>query len=314
MTQLGLARLDDPRGVFYAAGAYVMWGLVTIYWKWLGSVPSVEVLAHRIAWGLVVAMLLVAATGRMRHIVNLLRRPRIVALMTLTALLIGGNWYLFIWSVVEGRVLETSLGYYINPLVSILLGALLLGERLSRLRKIAFALAAAAVAFQIIMLGELPWISLCLAFSFGIYGYLRKVAPVESLDGFFIETLILAPLAIAWLVHLANTGALQFGAQGTEIDLLLLGAGPVTAVPLLLFAAAARRVRLSTMGFVQYAAPTISFLLAVFVWHEPFGLARAVTFTLIWIALALVSWEAFANERQFRAGRIKAKRAVANPD
>lgn len=309
MSPVGLTRLDDPRGVLYAALAYVAWGLVTIYWKMLGTVPSSEVLAHRVVWCLVTLVILIAALGRVRHVLHLLKKPKIVGLMTLTALLIGGNWYLFIWSVVEGRVLETSLGYYINPLVSILLGALFLGERLSGLRKIAFALAAAAVAIQIIMLGELPWISLSLAFSFGLYGYLRKVAPVEALEGLFIETLVLAPLAAAYLFFLAESGDLQFAAQGYDIDMLLLGAGPVTAVPLLLFALGARLVRLSTMGFLQYVAPTISFLLAVYVWHEPFGPVRAATFALIWVALALVSWEAVANERRFRA-----RRAVANPD
>lgn len=309
MSPTGSMRLDDPRGVLYAALAYVAWGLVTIYWKLLGSVPSSEVLAHRIVWCLGLLIIVIGIMGRARHVLHLLRKPKIVGLMVLTAFLIGGNWYLFIWAVVEGRVLETSLGYYINPLVSILLGALLLGERLSRLRKIAFALAATAVAIQIIMLGELPWVSLTLAFSFGAYGYLRKVAPVEALEGLFIETLVLAPLAVAWLMWVAQNGTMAFGAQDMAIDLLLIGAGPVTAVPLLLFSLGARMVRLSTMGFLQYIAPTISFLLAVCVWHEPFGPVRAATFALIWAALALVSWEAVANERRFRA-----RRAVANPD
>lgn len=214
-----------------------------------------------------------------------------------SALLIAVNWGLFIWAVTNDRIIDTSLGYYINPLVSFVLGVVWLGERLTKIQLIAIALAVLGVINQTVALGYLPWISLVLAVSFGIYGLIRKTADVESLEGLTIEAIILAPVSLGYIVYLVASGQGAFFHVDLTTDLLLVLAGPITAIPLLLFAAGARLVRLSTMGFLQYLAPSISLVLAVFLYNEPFTQAHAVTFTLIWSALALVTWEALRRER-----------------
>lgn len=295
-------RMSDSknRGVIYGASAYVTWGIIPIFWKFLeqvGEVGAVEIVVHRIVWTLVFAVAALAIWQRLPKLWSALKSPKIVLALSLSALLIAVNWGLFIWAVTADRIIDTSLGYYINPLVSFVLGVVWLGERLTKLQLVAVGLAVLGVVNQTAAVGYLPWISLALAFSFGFYGLIRKMVPVESLEGLTVEALLLAPLSLGYIVYLATTGAGAFLAQGISLDALLILAGPFTAIPLLLFAAGARLVRLSTMGFLQYLAPSISLLIAVFLYDEPFTQAHAVTFALIWSALALVTWEALRRDR-----------------
>jgi chloramphenicol-sensitive protein RarD len=288
------------RGVIYGASAYVTWGVIPIFWKFLeqvGDVGAVEIVVHRIVWTLIFAVAALSAWQRLPKFWTALRNPKTLLALTASAVLIAVNWGLFIWAVTADRIIDTSLGYYINPLVSFVLGVVWLGERLTKMQLIAIGLAVLGVINQTMALGYLPWISLALAISFGIYGLIRKTVPVESLEGLTVEALVLAPLSLGYIVYLAATGTGAFLQQGIGLDLLLVLAGPLTAIPLLLFAAGARLVRLSTMGFLQYLAPSISLLIAVFLYRETFTQAHAVTFALIWSALALVSWEALRRER-----------------
>jgi chloramphenicol-sensitive protein RarD len=290
-------RNSIDRGVIYGASAYVTWGIIPIFWKFLGHVSAVEIVTHRIVWTLIFAFAAIAAWELLPKLWSALRNPRTVMALVVSALLIAVNWGLFIWAVTTDRIIDTSLGYYINPLVSFVLGVVWLGERLTKIQLVAIGLAVLGVINQTVSLGYLPWISLALAVSFGIYGLIRKTVAVESLEGLTIEAIILAPVSLGYIVYLVATGQGAFFHVSLTTDLLLVTAGPITAIPLLLFAAGARLVRLSTMGFLQYLAPSISLLLAVFLYHEPFTQAHAVTFALIWSALALVTWEALRRER-----------------
>lgn len=284
---------DQPRGVFAAALSYVIWGVVVVYWKLVDDVSPWEILGHRVLWSVLLLAPIILIFGRLGPVLAVFTVPRRAAALCVSSVLIAANWGIFIWAVTQGRIVETSLGYYINPLLAILLGVVLLGEHLSRLRMAAFALAGAGVAVQAVALGGLPWISLVLAGSFAIYGYVRKVVQVEALDGLFIETLLVMPFALIGMWLMMQQGDLAFGHGPVLRDALLIGAGAVTALPLWLFAYGARRVRLSTMGFLQYIAPTISLIIAVTVYDEPFGTVRLVSFGLIWAALILVSLEMF---------------------
>ncbi len=291
------ARAPMNVGITYAATAYVVWGVIPIFWKFLEHVDAVEIVVHRIVWTLIFALAALAAWHRLPKLYAALKKRKVLAALLLSAILIAFNWGLFIWAVTTDRIIETSLGYYINPLVSFVLGVALLGERLSRLQMIAIALALAGVINQTVALGYLPWISLVLAVSFGFYGLIRKTVPVESLEGLTVEAIILTPASLAYIVYLVATKQGAFMHVSLFTDVYLILAGPVTAVPLLLFAAGARLIRLSTMGFLQYLAPSISLVIAVFMYGESFTHTHAITFALIWSALALVSWEAIRRER-----------------
>lgn len=284
-------------GVVYAASAFVIWGVIPIYWKEaLGGIDAVEIVMHRIIWTLVFALAALAAWERLPKLYEALTTRRSLTLLTASAILIAINWGLFIWAVTVDRIIETSLGYYINPLVNFVLGAVFLRERLTRIQLIAVALATIGVLNQTISLGYLPWVSLVLAVSFGVYGLIRKTVAVESLEGLTVESIILSPIALGYIVYLtlAKQGAFMHVNLMTDINLVV--AGPITAIPLLLFAAGARLVRLSTIGFLQYLAPSIALLIAVFIYHEPFTTAHAITFAFIWAALILISWEALRRE------------------
>lgn len=285
-------------GVGLGLGAYLIWGFLPLYMKAVGSVPATEILAHRIFWSVLLLGGVVTALRRWSAIAALLRAPRTLGVLLLTALLIAGNWLTYIWAVNAGHVLDTSLGYFINPLVNVALGVLVLRERLRRAQLAAVALAGIGVASLAIAVGSLPWISLVLAFSFGLYGLLRKIAPVDPLTGLFAETALLAPLCLAYLGWLAAAGASSFGASA-GIDLLLVLSGLLTAAPLLMFAAAGKRLRYATVGLLQYVAPTIQFLLAVFLYGEALTGAHLVTFALIWAGLAIYAADAL---RAARAG------------
>jgi len=283
--------------MLYAAGAHVLWGVIPIYWKQIEAAGAVEIVAHRIVWTVVFTVIIIALQRRLGRLWSALRDPRAVLALVASSLLIALNWGLFIWAVMENRIIDTSLGYFINPLLSIILGVVMLQERLSLLQKIAVGVAGLGVANQTLTVGYLPWISLVLAMSFALYGLIRKTIHVESIEGVSIETILMLPLAGGFLVYLLAAGDAAFGSHGRLNDFYLVLAGPLTAIPLMLFAAGARRLPMFMMGFMQYVTPTLSLSVAVFMYGETFTQAHAVTFGLIWSALALVSWEAFRRER-----------------
>jgi chloramphenicol-sensitive protein RarD len=254
-----------------------------------------EIIAHRIIWSVPIAGAVLVLMGRTADFKAAVRTPRMLAMAALTAMLITVNWSIYVWAIAVDRTVETALGYYINPLVSIVVAALVLGEKLDRLQMSAVALAALAVAILTVEQGILPWVSLALAFSFAAYGFFRKTLPIGPSQGFLLEVLILSVPALAYAVWLQATGQGHFLTGSAGDTLLLIGCGPATAVPLLLFAFGARLLRLSTIGIMQYIAPTLVFLIAVFAFHEPFGKAQAIAFALIWSALALYTFAMFQN-------------------
>jgi len=287
-------------GGLSAAGAFIIWGLSPLYWRLLVEVPPFEIILHRIVWSLALLLPLVLISGQTRDLVRVFRRPRMLLLLSLTALLVAANWLIYIWAVNNGFVLQASLGYYINPLVNVMLGMIFLGERLTRRQGWAVGLAGLGVAIQTVDLGTIPWISLALAFSFGIYGLIRKMAAIEALVGLTVETLILSIPAVALLWHLDVIGQGAFGRDALGTDLLLVGGALVTAVPLLLFNIGARRIHLATVGLLQYISPSGMFLLAMLRFHEPVAPLRWVTFGLIWTALGLYSVELLALAKRRR--------------
>lgn len=278
-------------GLMFGLGAYLLWGVLPLYFKLLAQVSAAEIVAHRIIWSLVFLALLATIWRRWPAIRAAIANRRVLATLTVTALLIAVNWLVYIWAVINGHVLAGSLGYYLNPLVNVLLGVVILKEKLSRGQAAAVLLAGAGVAVLAAGAGEGLWISLVLAFSFALYGFLRKVAPVDAIEGLSIETAILAPVALGWVLWLRSAGQGGFGAFGTATDLLLVLGGAVTAIPLLLFTAAAKRLPYSTLGFLQYIAPSIQFLLAVLAFGEPLTAAHMVCFGAIWTALAVFAFE-----------------------
>ncbi len=277
---------NATRGVWFGIGAYGLWGILPIYFKAIADVGAVDIVAHRILWSVPFLGILLVALGGTGDLRSVLRRPRTVAVLGLTALLIAVNWLLYVYAVTSGRILAGSLGYYLNPLVNVVLGRIVLKERLAILQWVAVAVAAAGIsALAVQALGQL-WISLTLAASFATYGLLRKMAPVESVVGLTVETTLLLPAAFLWLAFAIARGEPAFGPSQADTVLLLL-AGIATTVPLILFTAAARRVRYSTLGMLQFIAPTLQFLCAVFLYGEPLTTAHAIAFGSIWLALAL---------------------------
>lgn len=282
-------RHDATRsGLILGIGAYAAWGLLPLYLRLLRGVPSLEVLAHRIVWSLLLLIVIVVVTRRAGAI-RAAARGRTLALLAASATLIAINWLVYIWAVQHGHVLEASLGYFINPLVNVALGMALLSERIGRVQKAAVAVAAAGVAVMALSGGGALWISLTLALSFGTYGLIRKVAAIDSLGGLTVETALLLVPALA-VIAMAQVGGQGAFGQDRTVDLLLVLAGAVTAVPLLMFAAAARRLRYATMGLLQYIAPTLQFVEAVALFHEPLRPVHLVTFALIWTGCALYAW------------------------
>ena len=284
-----------PSGPLAAALAYILWGLFPIYIKQVATVPALEIVLHRSAWSLVLMLGLLLVLRRFAWLRSVVGQPRTLALFALSALLLACNWLLYVWAVNAGRLLDASLGYFINPLVNVLLGYAVLHERPRPLQWAAVALAAVGVLWLALGAGHVPWVSLVLALSFGFYGLLRKTAPLGAIEGLALETLLLAPLAVGGLLWLGATGQGQFGQGDLRLDALLIAAGPATAVTLLLFASGARRVSMATLGLLQYIGPSIQFVLGVAVYHEPFSASRGIGFALIWAALALysaASWRA----------------------
>lgn len=281
------------KGVVYGLAAYLFWGFFPVYFKAVHLVPPLEMVAHRICWSLAFLLLLIAWKGAWRDMGKLLARPKSLAALGVSTLLIATNWLVFIYAVSEGEVLQSSLGYFINPLVSVLLGFVFLGERLERAQWISLVLAVTGVVYLAVSYGSMPWISLLLAASFGLYGLIRKSLHVEPLVGLTVETLLLAPIALIYLILLHDRGTGAFLATSTRLDLLIPMSGVITAIPLLLFAAAAKRLRLATVGFLQYITPTLHFLLAVTVYGERFTHTHLISFLFIWSGLALYSLHAY---------------------
>ncbi|XLZ68607.1 EamA family transporter RarD [Massilia sp. SR12] len=286
-------------GMLYAAGAFLAWGLFPLYFHAIKDVPASEILAHRMAWSLVFLMLVLLVRRQWKWLPQVLRQPKVVGSFVASAFLLSANWFVYIWAVNNGHVVDASLGYFINPLVNVLLGMLVLKEKLRRGQWLAIAVAATGVAWLTWQGGQVPYIALVLALSFGAYGLLRKTAALAALEGLSFETLILFPLALAYLGWLVFHGQSVF--LNTESDTtrwLLVAAGPTTAIPLLLFAAGARRIPMSVLGMLQYMSPSLQMLLGVWVFHEAFSADRLVGFLFIWGALAIYMLEGWLSSRK----------------
>ena len=278
---------ERRKGLLAGAAAYGMWGLFPIYFKALASVPPLEILAHRVTWALLLLLVLVRSREQMASLRAALR-GRSLLLLAASSLMIGLNWLVYLWSILTDRILEASLGYFITPLVSVLLGVLVLREPLERPLLIATGLAGFGVAWMTLQLGRPPWIALALALLFGGYGLLRKVVSVGAVVGLTVETLLLLPLALGYMAWSRASGRLAFLSGSGSRDALLVLSGPLTALPLLLFVGAARRLPLSSLGFLQYLSPSISFLIAVFLYREPLSLGRLLAFLCIWSGVAIL--------------------------
>lgn len=289
---------DTPAGFAYAVSAYVLWGGLPIYLKALSHIGALEIVAHRVIWSLPLIGALIWITGRTADLKVALRTPRLLAMAALTALFISVNWGVYIWAIANDRALDGALGYYMNPLFSVFLGAVLLGERLSRLQWAAVALAALAVIVLTVEEGRLPWVALALMLSWGGYAFCKRKLPIGPNQGFFLEVAILCVPAVAYVGWLSANGQGSFLAGVPSDSWLLLGCGLVTAVPLILYVNGAKLLRLSTIGILQYIAPTLIFLVAVFLFNEPFGPARMIAFPMIWAALALYSIALFRRSRR----------------
>ena len=275
---------ETRNGLFAAIGAYFLWGFLPLYFKLLGDTSPTMILAHRIVWSVPTALVLIAAAGKWGELTGLWRTPRVLMTLLASSLAIAANWTIYIWAVTNGRVLEGSLGYFINPLITFVFAAFFFGERFKPLQIVAVAIATAGVLNQTLVVGQFPWISLSLAFSFAIYGAIRKTTPVDSRVGFGMEAIWLAPFAAAYLMFFLPAGTQAFGNGDPGYVALLLLAGPFTAAPLILFAMGARRLKLSTIGALQYIGPSLQFVLALLL-GEHFTPGHAVTFGLIWLGV-----------------------------
>ena len=283
------------QGVIYGLAAYLCWGFFPLYFKSVKVVPPLEMVSHRIVWSLAFLLLLITWKRAWPGMMGLLTLPKSLAVLVVSTLLIATNWLVFIYAISVGEVLQSSLGYFINPLVSVLLGFVFLRERLQRPQWVSLGLAATGVLYLSYHYGSVPWIALILAASFGLYGLIRKALPVEPLVGLTVETLLLAPFALFYLVQLNRLGTGIFLASSARLDLLIPLSGIITAIPLLLFAAAAKKLRLATIGFLQYITPTMHFLLAITIFGETFTHTHLVSFLFIWSGLALYSLHAYRS-------------------
>lgn len=279
---------DSPRGLAFAVTAYVLWGFLPLYLKLLSHIPATEVLAHRVIWSVPIAGAVLIVLGRTADLKAALKSPRTLLMACLTAALISLNWGIYIWAIAADRALDAALGYYINPLFSVFLGSVLLRESLSRSQWVAIALAALGVAVLAVAAGSVPWVSLALTLTWGFYAFCKKSLPVGPNQGFLLEVLILLPPALIYMIWLEATGNAMF-LQGAFDTWILLGCGVVTAVPLMVYANGAKLLRLSTIGILQYIAPTMIFLIAVLVFGEEFDRARQIAFPMIWAALVIYS-------------------------
>lgn len=293
---------DTLAGFSYAMAAYVIWGFLPLFMKAVAHIPPTEVIAHRVIWSIPIAAGVLLWQGRTADLARALKTPSMLTMAAVTATLVSVNWLIYVWAIGAGHALDAALGYYINPLFSVLIGFVVLKEKMSRLQAIAIGLAALAVAVLTYDAGRLPLVALGLSLTWGIYAYFKKSLPIGPNQGFLLEVLLLSPFGLAYMAYLASTGGAHF-AMGVASDTWLLAAtGLVTAVPLMFYANGAKLLRLSTIGIMQYIPPTMIFLTAVFVFGEPFGTAKLVAFCMIWAALALYSYSFFAQRGRANRG------------
>jgi chloramphenicol-sensitive protein RarD len=292
------------KGIWYALGAYVFWGLFPIYWKWLQDIPALQVIGHRVSWSFIFLMVVILTTKQWAKL-RLALTWRVLGIYLIAGLLLSANWLIYVWGVNSGHIVETSLGYFINPLFSVLLAMIFLKERLRPAQWFPLGLAAFGVFYLTKAYGSLPWIALSLAFTFGFYGLVKKLSPLGSLYGLTLETGLVFLPALGYLVFIEASGQGAFGHNGILSDLLMAGAGVVTTIPLLMFASAARRIPLTMVGILQYIAPTLQFLLGVLIYKEPFTSAKLIGFSMVWIAL-IVFWVEGAFAGRVRKSLVEA--------
>lgn len=291
-------RREHTKGIYFAVTAFVIWGFVPMYFKAIEQVQPMEVVSHRVIWSTLFLGIILLYTGQFFRTLGIFRQPSLLFGLLLSALVIAVNWLVFIWAVGQGRILETTLGYFINPLINVVFGMIFFSERLRIPQWVALFLAIIGVVYQLLHVGEFPWVALTLALSFSIYGLLRKKLAVDAVGGLFIETLWLSPFALLFLFYLMQTGTLFLLHWDSTMFLLLALSGVVTSVPLLAFAAGARRINLSLIGFIQYIGPSIAFLIAVFYYGEPMDWQRLTTFIFIWCGLAIFTIDGYLRQRR----------------
>ncbi|MGX5200496.1 EamA family transporter RarD [Aliikangiella sp. IMCC44632] len=300
-----MTQKSELSGWLFGTGAFVWWGMAPIYFKAVGVVPANEILAHRIAWCVPVTLLLMLALRKRVELKQVIANKKLLAGLALTTGLISCNWYIFTWAVTHEQILATSLGYFINPIMSILMGVVFLSERLTKLQWMAVLSVTLGVGNQIINYGEFPWIALSLATSFALYGFIRKQLQIDSLNGLLVETCIALPFALLFIGWLGWQGQAIFLSHSTHIDILLLSGGVVTAVPLIWFAAAAKKIALNSIGFLQFLAPSLTFFLATYFYAEPLGSEQLLSFVFIWIGLGLYLVKPIQNMLSSQSKRFK---------
>ncbi len=298
------------QGVFFALAAYSFWGFAPIYFKSVQQVPAFEILAHRIIWAFILVFILIVVLKRLNRLKPIIRSPKMMFRLTVATCLLGGNWFLFIWAVNANHMLDASLGYYINPLLNVAIGMAFFQEKMRRLQLFAIGLAIVGVGIQVVTFGSVPWVALALASSFAIYGAIRKRLPVDSISGLWLETTLLVPVMLGYLLFFADSPSADMTANSWQLNVLLMAAGLVTTIPLLCFTAAAQRIRYATLGFFQYIAPSLMFILAVNLYDEPLAESKLITFVIIWSALALYTFDSVIQRQRNR--RLK-KSAVQEP-
>ncbi len=285
------------KGILSGIGAYALWGFFPIYWKYLHDVPALQVIGHRIGWSFLLLILVILVSGQWNEFRSAVSQPKVIGIYSIAAVLLSINWLVYVWGVNAGFIVETSLGYFINPLLSVLLGVIFLRERLRPAQWIPVLIAAVGVVYLTTVYGRLPWIALSLAFSFGFYGLVKKLAPLGSLHGLTLETGIVFPAALVYLLVMESRGSAAFLHDSTLVDVLLIGAGAVTTIPLLMFASAAKQIPLTVVGLLQYIAPTLQFLIGVFIYKEPFDRSHLIGFGIVWLALVIFWVENYLSRR-----------------
>lgn len=285
------------KGILYGIGAYALWGFFPIYWKFLHNVPALQVIGHRIGWSFILLLAYVLLTRQWIEFRSVAFKWKTIGIYAVAAVLLSFNWLIYVWGVNAGFIVETSLGYFINPMLSVLLGVIFLRERLRLLQWIPVGLAAIGVVYLTFAYGRLPWIALSLAFTFGFYGFVKKLSPLGSLYGLTLETGIVFPVALIYLFVVGANGTGHFMRDGAWVDVLLMGGGIVTTIPLLMFASAAKQIPLTVVGLLQYIAPTLQLLIGVFVYKETFDFSRFVGFGIVWVALIIFAVESYLANR-----------------
>lgn len=285
------------KGILYGIGAYVLWGFFPIYWKFLHEVPALQVIGHRIGWSFIVLIIYILTTKQWHDFRKTAFNAKTIGMYAVAGVLLSINWLIYVWGVNAGFIVETSLGYFINPLLSVLMGVIFLREKLRPAQWLPVIIAALGVVYLTFVYGRLPWIALSLAFSFGTYGLVKKLAPLGSLYGLTLETAIVFPIALIYLTFVQASGTGAFGHDGTQVNLFLIGAGIVTTIPLLMFASAAKEIPLTMIGILQYIAPTLQFLIGIFIYKEPFDQSHFVGFGIVWVALIIFWVENFIAHR-----------------